>query len=315
MRRRFLAVAVLLVVAAGPVGAQETFSFAEGYIQPSATTGPLYPTWSPDGGRLAFAMDGAIWVVDADGGEATQLTAAASYDTEPQWSPDGRAIAYVAEQGRTTEVFVLDVASGTTRPITTFGRITLDPHWSPGSRTLVVSSGVTGTWADGGTQFNLFLVPVGGGAPVALTNEPPASSGFYPILSIQPSFAPDGRSIVFMSRRQPPDAPPMQGSGWIWRIPVTGGPPTLVHAEETLYQARPITSPDGSRIAFISSRRGRNALMIVPAGGGEPLPITRNTAEEFMPARHPGAFAGPFRTAGGAAPAGSVTVNASSTCV
>ncbi len=284
-------VAAVTVVAAAllvcATHAQETFSFAEGYIQPSATTGPLYPTWSPDARRLAFAMDGAIWTIDADGGEATQLTAAPTYDTQPQWSPDGRAIAYVGEQGRATEVFVLDVATGASRQLTGFGRVTLDPHWSADNERLVVSSGVTGTWADGGTQFNLFLVPVAGGPAVALTHEPAAPGGFYPVLSIQPSFTPDGRSVVFMSRRQPVDAAPVQGSGWIWRIPVTGGAPALVHAEETLYQARPVASPDGSRIAFISSRRGRNTLSIVPAGGGEPIPVTRNTAEEFMPAWSP----------------------------
>lgn len=33
-----------------------------------------YVTWSPDGERVAFARDGAIWAVPVDGGDAVDLT-------------------------------------------------------------------------------------------------------------------------------------------------------------------------------------------------------------------------------------------------
>jgi polyisoprenoid-binding protein YceI len=52
------------------------------------------PRWSPDGKRMAFVRDGAIWVMDADGGDATRVTPALRADS-PTWSPDGRRLTFV----------------------------------------------------------------------------------------------------------------------------------------------------------------------------------------------------------------------------
>ena len=89
--------AAALVAGVAGARAQETFSFTEGYYQPSATTGPTFPAWSSDGKQLAFAMEGSIWIIDATGGDARQVTTAFSYDSQPQWSPDGRSIVYVGD--------------------------------------------------------------------------------------------------------------------------------------------------------------------------------------------------------------------------
>jgi polyisoprenoid-binding protein YceI len=61
------------------------------------TSDPAYdyePHWSPDGKRIAFIRAGAIWVMDADGGNATRLTPAIRADS-PTWSPDGTRLAFV----------------------------------------------------------------------------------------------------------------------------------------------------------------------------------------------------------------------------
>src|SRR5687768_3519769 len=45
------------------------------------------PVWSPDGTQIAFEMfDNGLWVVDADGSDARQLTT--GVDANPSWSPD-----------------------------------------------------------------------------------------------------------------------------------------------------------------------------------------------------------------------------------
>jgi Tol biopolymer transport system component len=60
------------------------------------------PDWSPDGSRLVFQnKDGdnwEIWVVNADGTGATQLTSDPANDVDPSWSPDGQQIIFRSER-------------------------------------------------------------------------------------------------------------------------------------------------------------------------------------------------------------------------
>jgi len=57
-----------------------------------------YPTWSPDGTRIAFstARDGnyEIYVMNVDSTKQTRLTDNPAYDMSPAWSPDGTHIAF-----------------------------------------------------------------------------------------------------------------------------------------------------------------------------------------------------------------------------
>jgi Tol biopolymer transport system component len=63
-----------------------------------------YPTWSPDGTRLAYvASDQSdysweVFTMAADGSDVRRLTDSPAYESAPLWSPDGQLITFVSDR-------------------------------------------------------------------------------------------------------------------------------------------------------------------------------------------------------------------------
>jgi TolB protein len=114
---------------------------------------PSEPVWSPDGTRLAVALETAydidIFTVGRDGATPTNMTRNGSYDFWPTWSPDGRYLSFVSDRavcpswipgepntcdGTDTEpprggyVYIMDVTTGETRQISQQW-VTEPPQW------------------------------------------------------------------------------------------------------------------------------------------------------------------------------------------
>jgi len=195
------------------------------------------PAWSPDGATVAFSKDQPrgnwnVFTKAADGSGLTQITRRGGTELHPTWSPNGRRIVFEwgissedlyakrLADGKTTRITVgmearmadwsvpgvvafMGVSPSDTEPeIYTIhpdgtGLVQLtdddvfeeDPDVSPDG-TEVAYAGYDAANA----SWEIFVVPIGGGSPTNLTARPDA-------IDTEPSWSPDGTTIVFHSVR------------------------------------------------------------------------------------------------------------------
>jgi Tol biopolymer transport system component/DNA-binding winged helix-turn-helix (wHTH) protein len=135
-------------------------------IQVIASTRQDYrPRYSPDGKRIAFNSDrsGAseIWVCDANGLNATQLTEIGNSSGSPRWSYDGRQIAFDSVAGGSYQIFMVASYGGQARQLT-FDKTNIRPSWSHDGKWIYFDSSRTG-------RYEVWKMPAGGGTAIRLS--------------------------------------------------------------------------------------------------------------------------------------------------
>ena len=152
-----------------------------------------YPSWSPDGERIAFTSSGAmdtagwyIYVVDANGKNLRRLTHPDS-GWYPSWSPDSKRIAFVSSRNAFgNEIYVMNADGSNQQRLTETPHDNIQPSWSPdGERIAFVSS------RDG--NFEIYMMNADGKNQRRLTRTPAHDW--------HPSWSPDGKRVVFVSHR------------------------------------------------------------------------------------------------------------------
>lgn len=106
-----------------------------------------------------------------------------------------------------------------------------------------------------------------------LLGVPAAAQESRPYL-YQPAPGPDGSEIAFVS------------AGDIWVVPASGGDARLLVSHEA-DDARPLYSPDGTRLAFLSNRNGDDDIYLLTLASGEVLRLTYSDGSEELDAWSP----------------------------
>ncbi len=156
--------------------------------------------WSPDGGRFVIATASrgrpVLSVMDAASGRVLRRIRFAELGEifHPTWSPDGRRIAFCALAGGVTALWVLDLETGASRRLMDDTWADLQPAWSPDGGRIAF---VTDRFApDSGVaprdRYGLALVDPESGEVRPLET-------FRSGKSINPQWAPDGRSLYFIA--------------------------------------------------------------------------------------------------------------------
>ncbi len=237
--------------------------------------------WSPDSRKLAFLSDREssdqleLYVADALGHTARQLTSLTGFLASPSWSPDGKTLALlftenaprtpgplepmtppsglieqrIYEQRLTT----VDVASGQVRQVSPADLYIYEYDWSPDGKRFVASA------ARGVGDANWWI------AQLCIIDLDSRGTKFIykpPLQIAEPHWSPDGKTIAFISGIMSDE---VSTGGDIYTIPATGGEVRQLTPGINASPATLAWLPASERILFTEQIDGSSGIATVDA--------------------------------------------------
>lgn len=196
-----------------------------------------WPSLSADGTlmlvRPSSAKPDLVWV-GRDGavetiGPLPQSIATYGNNRFMDISPDGRRVLITLQAASAGELWVYDLASRSVRVVTSGAGQAVSPRWLPGGEHALVSA----DFAE--RNWNLYRVPLAGGAPVKLTT----ADAFQSSASVTP----DGSTIVYIDSTNGGSLLAVTGRDG------TFGEPRRLGSASTQFDY-PALSPDGKWLAY-----------------------------------------------------------------
>jgi Tol biopolymer transport system component/C-terminal processing protease CtpA/Prc len=119
------------------------------------------PAFSPDAKTIYFSYDSDIWKVDANGGNASRITALEGEETNPRVSPDGKWLAFSSNQFGNYDVYVMPINGGEIKQLTFHQAKDDVESWSWDSKTIYFTSNQN-------NNFGSFKIDIDGKTPQPL---------------------------------------------------------------------------------------------------------------------------------------------------
>lgn len=249
------------------------------------------PAWSPDGRLIAFQSDeyadvtpsafgaqngSTLWIVGANGTNLRPVTRAGNPiggHAAPAWSPDGNHIAFtVADGGRNNGVWMVSLRTGDVAALVN-RRGLYEVAFAPDGSALYAAGGEA-------IVHRLPLDAERGRLAGPIETIPiPGVPGVRGL-----SVSADGRRLAFAG---------LALSSQIWSQPIKAdgspaGPPRALTTDTSRRNSAAVVSPDGRRIAYMSTRRGEPPnVWVMDIDGTNRVQVTSNETSDGTPSWFP----------------------------
>jgi TolB protein len=218
-------------------------------------------SWYPDGRLLVSASDGSAYRVEATDGREARIPLTLSGFQDAVVAPDGSRIAFSLATSSSVDdhdIWLVDERGAQARKLTSMPGLQHEPSWSVDGQYVYFLSG------SGGQTHDIWRVSVSN-----LHAEQITANQLYHF-----DVAVDARGdLAFSSNRS--------GSYEIWIRRAAGEDRQLTR--DTALDAHPSWSPDGSEIAFESTRGGKPAIWIIHLASGQ----SEQLGDDLAPSRFP----------------------------
>jgi Tol biopolymer transport system component len=195
------------------------------------------PTFSRDGRTIAYMQwsvgeNQKIWLMDANGGNARQLTSGREVNWSQSWLPDNDIIVYLSQADKGQEIRAISVSTGRDRLLSKAPQSMGWPRVSPDGQQVAFLSAK-------GETINVWVMPITGESPRQLTFDRDTIGW--------PSWSPDGKMLAIQIKRG--------ANTHLGIMPSSGGEVTQLTFENGLVFPHN-WSPDGDKILFGAQRNG-----------------------------------------------------------